>query len=80
MLSVRSRIKGKKLFYRERSCEISRGILYYFAVEYQTFSVNCWFASDVAAAMLVVKNKSISLRWEIELYFDVNLGEKFLLY
>ena len=26
---------------------------------------NCWFASDVTAAMLVVKNKSISLRWEM---------------
>ena len=25
----------------------------------------CWFASDVTAAMLVVKNKSISLRWEM---------------
>ena len=27
--------------------------------------VNCWFASDVSAAMLVVKNKSISLLWEM---------------
>ena len=25
----------------------------------------CWFASDVTAAMLGVKNKSISLRWEM---------------
>ena len=25
----------------------------------------CWFASDVTTAMLVVKNKSISLRWEM---------------
>ena len=26
---------------------------------------HCWFASDVTAAMLVVKNKNISLRWEM---------------
>ena len=26
---------------------------------------NCWFASDVTAAMLVVKNKRISLHWEM---------------
>ena len=26
---------------------------------------NCWFASNVTAAVLVVKNKSISLRWEM---------------
>ena len=25
----------------------------------------CWFASDVTTAMLVVKNKSVSLRWEM---------------
>ena len=25
----------------------------------------CWFASDVTAAMMVVKNNSISLRWEM---------------
>ena len=25
----------------------------------------CWFASDVTAAMLVVKNKRVSLRWEM---------------
>ena len=25
----------------------------------------CWFASEVTAPMLVVKNKSISLRWEM---------------
>ena len=27
---------------------------------------NCWFTSDVTAATLVVKNKSISLRWEMD--------------
>ena len=26
----------------------------------------CWFARDVTAAMLVVKNKSISLLWELK--------------
>ena len=25
----------------------------------------CWFANDVTAAMLVVKNKRVSLRWEM---------------
>ena len=31
--------------------------------------VNCWFAGDVTAAMLVVKNKSISLLWELNSIF-----------
>ena len=31
--------------------------------------VNCWFARDVTAAMLVVKNKSISLLWELNSTF-----------
>ena len=26
---------------------------------------HCWFASDVTAAMLGVKNKSVSLQWEM---------------
>ena len=30
---------------------------------------NCWFARDVTAAMLVVKNKSISLLWELNSIF-----------
>ena len=30
---------------------------------------NCWFARDVMAAMLVVKNKSISLLWELNSIF-----------
>ena len=34
-------------------------------------SSNCWFARDVTAAVLVVKNKSISL-----LYFQVNSSSK----
>ena len=29
------------------------------------FKAHYWFASDVTAAMLGVKNKSISLRWEM---------------
>ena len=31
--------------------------------------INCWFARDVTAAMLVVKNKSISLLWELNSIF-----------
>ena len=30
---------------------------------------NCWFARDVTAAMLVVKNKSTSLLWELNSIF-----------
>ena len=30
---------------------------------------NCWFAGDLTAAMLVVKNKSISLLWELNSIF-----------
>ena len=29
----------------------------------------CWFARDVTAAMLVVKNKSISVLWELNSIF-----------
>ena len=30
-----------------------------------TTGKHCWFASDVTAAMLVVRNKRVSLRWEM---------------
>ena len=43
-----------------------------------TISKYCWFARDVTAAMLVVKNKSISLLWElnsISILMDKKLGE-----
>ena len=33
---------------------------------------NRWFAHDVTAAMLVVKNKSISLLWELNSNFHLN--------
>ena len=37
----------------------------------------CWFACDVTAAMLLVKNKSISLLWlGTKLYFHVNTSRK----
>ena len=36
----------------------------------------CWFARDVTAAMLVVKNKSISLLWELNSIFMEILWEK----
>ena len=35
----------------------------------ETIVNNCWFARDVTAAMLVVKNKSISLLWELNSVF-----------
>ena len=38
---------------------------------------SCWFARDVMAAMLVIKNKSISLRWELNAIFMQILQEKF---
>ena len=33
------------------------------------YLANCWFARDVTVAMLVVKNKSISLLWELNSIF-----------
>ena len=36
----------------------------------------CWFARDVTAAMLVVKNKSVSLRWELNSIFMQILRQK----
>ena len=40
----------------------------------------CWFARDVTAAMLVVKNKNISLLWELNSIFRLILREKILLF
>ena len=40
----------------------------------------CWFACDVAATTLVVKNKSISLLWELISGFMKILREKIILY
>ena len=40
----------------------------------------CWFASDVTAAMLGVKNKKRFSPLGNELYFDANFAQKFLLY
>ena len=36
----------------------------------------CWFARDITAAMLVGKNKSISLIWGNKLHFYVNSSRK----
>ena len=36
----------------------------------------CWFARDVTAAMLVVNNKSVSLRWELNSIFMQILRQK----
>ena len=38
---------------------------------------NCWFARDVRAAMLVVKNKSISLHWQLKSISHKFFWEKF---
>ena len=40
----------------------------------------CWFARDVTAAMLVVKNKSISLLWELNSIFMSILRGNILLF
>ena len=37
---------------------------------------NCWFAPDVRAVMLVVKNKSVSLLWQLNSIFMQVLREK----
>ena len=39
-----------------------------------------WFAHDVTAAMLVVKNKSIFLLWELNSIFMLICREKILLF
>ena len=40
----------------------------------------CWFTRDVTPAMLVVKNNSISLLWELNSIFTYILRKKILLY
>ena len=35
-------------------------------------NVELWFARDVTAAMLDDQNESISLLWELKLYFHAN--------
>ena len=42
--------------------------------------IYCWSAGDVTTAMLAVKNKSISLFWELNSIFISILREKVLLY
>ena len=44
------------------------------------YSADCWFARDVTVAMLVVKNKSVSLRWELNSIFMQILQKKIVLY
>ena len=39
-------------------------------------TVCCWFARDVTAAMMHDQNKSISLLWDLKLYFHVNSSRK----
>lgn len=45
-----------------------------------TFFLYCWFARDVTAAMVVVKNKTVSLRWELNSIFMQILRNKIVLY
>ena len=44
-------------------------IIIYHHHHYHHHHHHCWFARDVTAAMLVVKNKSISLLWELKSIF-----------
>ena len=37
-------------------------------VDQTSEDIQCWFERDVTAAMLVVKNKSITLLWELTLF------------
>ena len=62
---------------------------YLFAYEYKYKQHNffnycsgfyCSFARDVTAAMLVVKNKTVSLRWELNSIFMQILRNKIVLY
>ena len=38
-------------------------------VDQTSEDIQCWFERDVTAAMLVVKNKSITLLWELNSIF-----------
>ena len=40
------------------------------------YCLYCWIACDVMAAMLVVKNKSLSLRWELNFSFYANSAKQ----
>ena len=50
-----------------------KNIIYFILLLYEKknsyFFVVCWLVRDVTAAMLVVKNKSISLLWELNSIF-----------
>ena len=56
--------------YREshKTCQVTTGCRY------------CWIARDVMAAMLVVKNNSLSLRWELNFIFMQILRQKIVLF
>ena len=41
---------------------------FYSVLENVTLATNCWFVADVAAGMLVDKNRSVSLRWELNFF------------
>ena len=49
-------------------------------VKNNTAQSSSWFACDVRAAILVVKNKIISLLWELNSIFMLILREKILLH
>ena len=49
-------------------------------VKNNTAQSSSWFACDVRAAILVVKNKIISLLWELNSIFMLILRKKILLY
>ena len=71
----------RAIFVTERNCvvpvskgesQISDRCLYYngyLSVRPRKATRYCWFARDVTAAMLVVKNKSISLLYELNSIF-----------
>ena len=66
---IRPRLYGKKLVPGGRVFRLPE--LHYLTLIYihEVMSSNCWFARDVTAAMVVVKNKSISLLWELNSIF-----------
>ena len=72
-LTAKLRLGNRHLNINIKFCAV---VAIYFAI----IRSYCWFARDVTAAMLVVKNKTVSLRWELNSIFMQILRNKIVLY
>ena len=64
----------------QREINSQSGILHINEITIWVSCGYCWFVRDVKATMLVVKNKSISLFWELNSIFRQILREKIISY